>query len=1160
MEAALMRAGLLHVCMNEIRRWEELVKRTEAMEVENNNILVDAVLDDGVNSNSDSTSTSISYSAAASSGSSSSSATATTTTTPTMTGKSGTLTPKKQQAGNGGQVQGGSGGSVKQPLTETQKKRIKELVNNSERAYGILYEATPLEIRVEANQLPRGNAYALWTWLEKKYQGTDICTVADLIKGWMEMFQEPEELFETWFARVNAQKRLLVAAKQGAYTQGQLFVYLVTERLQAGYKSAVQNLNLSGKLDDPDQIEWDEIVSFFRAFERREQRLDAGTTDKIMAIGSNLKNYSRGAAGAGAGAAKSNQSQTDGFTTVTGDRKPFDKKKMECWFCHNTGHRKSDCFKNPNSPNYKGSAGGSSSSSSSSSANPKGAAASRSASPGKEQAKGLKGVNPFAVLATAKDDVGSTSKPDQPVTYQRVYGAKVAQFTGSKITDVTYADKVKGVGKVAATTVSNTVSTVTTKVKTSAKAAVKKETTVVKAATTGTNTVSGIIGIDSHASISVSNNKALFESMKRCRPIFVEVANGEWMVSHYRGNVKAVIDNKLGTASQTGKFTLNVNNVYYHEAFAGTLLSWCQLRSLGWTLHSDAKESYLLTPSEAKVMLSTVGNVLAITGAKLVVGSGGTAQVHAARGVVVHTTVDDLVRLHERLHHMGFDRMVQLTKSGVTEDIGRIEMSSKDIDAARVKVLNCESCAKGKGTKPAFGSSGLDRGTRPGEILHMDTQEIRYDGKRFYGLIVVDPYVEKFWYEWCDTKDLVAERVMEIIDRCETQTGNKLGRINSDCGTEFLTEKLKAKCRSKGIEMYQSPSYTPQLNGIAERYGRTFKDTVRTLLCHSNLPYKYWRYAARHFEYVWNRTHIGRATGKTPYEVLRGSIPSINYVGVLGCDVYCCMQKHQQVGNTWKERMEPGIYLGHSESHNCPIVELLSTRKIIYTRNVDYRENSFTHAKAVANGSQVMIDQLCASEYVPLPVAVDDADADAAVAPPNDRLISDPPGSKKRVRFGDIDVESDDGSDSSPEPNDSSFDEKSDNEDADDACTATSDPAPVVNDDGDEEWEVERILGKRTKHRKVEYQVKWSGYDEPTWEPASNLEDCEALDRFEKDRGSRGSKPVAARSVTTGGSSSSSSSVKQEECIESESEVDPSDDNIGIVSMVLDAFSRRPRW
>jgi len=62
-------------------------------------------------------------------------------------------------------------------------------------------------------------------------------------------------------------------------------------------------------------------------------------------------------------------------------------------------------------------------------------------------------------------------------------------------------------------------------------------------------------------------------------------------------------------------------------------------------------------------------------------------------------------------------------------------------------------------------------------------------------------------------------------------------------------------------------------------------------------------------------------------------------------------------------------------------------------------------------------------------------------------------------------------------------------------------PLPVIIE-GEEEWEVERILNKRRIRGKDKYLVRWKGFtaESDTWEGRENLENAkEAIEEFEKE-------------------------------------------------------------
>ena len=56
-------------------------------------------------------------------------------------------------------------------------------------------------------------------------------------------------------------------------------------------------------------------------------------------------------------------------------------------------------------------------------------------------------------------------------------------------------------------------------------------------------------------------------------------------------------------------------------------------------------------------------------------------------------------------------------------------------------------------------------------------------------------------------------------------------------------------------------------------------------------------------------------------------------------------------------------------------------------------------------------------------------------------------------------------------------------------------PPPVIVDDA-EEWHVEEILDSKMYCQRLQYLVKWIGFDRPNWEPAEGVNKLEAVNRL----------------------------------------------------------------
>jgi len=68
-------------------------------------------------------------------------------------------------------------------------------------------------------------------------------------------------------------------------------------------------------------------------------------------------------------------------------------------------------------------------------------------------------------------------------------------------------------------------------------------------------------------------------------------------------------------------------------------------------------------------------------------------------------------------------------------------------------------------------------------------------------------------------------------------------------------------------------------------------------------------------------------------------------------------------------------------------------------------------------------------------------------------------------------------------------------------------PTPPVIIEGEEEYEVEKVINKRKKYGRWEYLVRWKGYtaEEDSWERKKNLKNAkEAVEDYEREYGREG--------------------------------------------------------
>ena len=907
------------------------------------------------------------------------------------------------------------------------KKRAAEAISRSRRAYGLLYQALPADLRALVADVPQGYAYGIWSFLEKRYRSTEQDSVMTLWKQFTTLAQEVDEDFVTYKARVDSALELLHSAKQKP--PAGLYASLLLWNLQPRYATAVLTLKTSERLKDADKIDWPGVVQYVEEFERSQQQLGetAGEGERAMAARNAM---------------------------------PASVKRadVKCFNCDKKGHFARDCKQPRRRPHRQGQ-------SQRSSRAPAGKGSGTESESDRDEGAQNQRLNATrqsnrysALSGNDYDDedeapaVKPRARQQQPALVEHSYLSRVlAGIDVQKKTSSPEPPRPPPVLKRLRRPGENAPAP-TPSQRAPPREKEKPPSRVAKSLDVALKTTSQ--AVDTGASCSSTGTRDMLVNIRRCPPMPIKVADGAVVVCNHKGEMPL----RLPIEGQPDKYVrVTIPDVYYHERFDANLLSWGVMREAGWELHSTEMDgTHVITPGGKKIVASTRGRLT-------ILDSGAPERVYAARfGRFVCATASDLVQLHQRLGHVSWKRLLRMCKTGATHGVGSVsDLLAAELQKAEKEVLGCTACAEAKGHRNALGHRGLDKGTTRGEVLHMDTfhavtRDPTTNAKQTrYCLLVTDGYSEWRWASVHAHKTDLAQSSINIIRNCRTMTGRNPRLIVSDLGSEFDNRTLKDYCRQHGITLQPSPPRAKELNGLAEKSVDTTKNHVRAMLLAARVPeHTGWMHAVLHHVYLWNRTHIGRHSGRTPHEEMTGREPSIVNVGVFGCDAYVHQDRTQR-DTTFSRKAEPAIYLGHSGRENCPVVRMLRSGKVITAKDVVFNEDSFKHMRALRRGREGDIGS----------VDLDDIALNA--------------GEQRTLQP----------CSSSPQSVDATATDEDDVDNGGD-----------VEDDEDAEYEVESITGEQLRQGKLQYRVRWKGYDEETWESAVNLKDTVALDAWEKQR------------------------------------------------------------
>jgi hypothetical protein len=186
--------------------------------------------------------------------------------------------------------------------------------------------------------------------------------------------------------------------------------------------------------------------------------------------------------------------------------------------------------------------------------------------------------------------------------------------------------------------------------------------------------------------------------------------------------------------------------------------------------------------------------------------AGGTPQAFANAATTTELW-------HRRLGHVAEREVAKLVKNDVVTGMGAVKEATSE--------GHCDVCLKAKQTRASFPRSS-SQARKPVELVHTDVGPFSVDGIYMGGarpddhdvcenmrwvVTLMDDYTRYAEAIPLPSNGLVAGTVVDYLKLWERQTDQKVKRIRSDQGKEYLGE-LRGYCRDNGIRVEVSVAYT----------------------------------------------------------------------------------------------------------------------------------------------------------------------------------------------------------------------------------------------------------------------------------------------------------------------------------------------------------------
>lgn len=392
-----------------------------------------------------------------------------------------------------------------------------------------------------------------------------------------------------------------------------------------------------------------------------------------------------------------------------------------------------------------------------------------------------------------------------------------------------------------------------------------------------------------------------------------------------------------------GSTSIHLNNVRYVPRFNCNLLSVSKL--------TDNGASVIFTKDGCHVEKDGTTVLVGQRKGDLYFISGCHDQVNYVPDIP--TGVKQKLQLfHQRIGHLSYGGIKELASANAVQGFD-LSISKHDIDTTDV----CSGCMLGKAHRSSFkdyslkdeAKSVLDRIycdlSGPINLKGLTQRELIIHavlGRPVYLSVIVDEKSRFVDGATISSKDHTSKHIVTWINQKENLLSRKLKYFHSDNGGEYVNKYLTEYFVGKGIKAETTCIETPQHNGIAERANRIIFNCVRSMLQHAKLSNVFWSEAAKTAMYLINLRLARHNKQQTPFEVFNGTKPFVQHLRVFGCDAFAYAH------NT--KKLDPKaikcIFIGYDRiKENGYRLYDFENNKIIVTRDVVFKEGSFTHGR-----------------------------------------------------------------------------------------------------------------------------------------------------------------------------------------------------------------------